>query len=123
MHLGYKEIDKQIRVYGCNISELPTPCKALFERQLEADKTLSDITVFYDDINRVIVINEEHEQAGLCRDLVVNYIRAVVIAREELKETMQERNIDFVTGIVRVLDCALFDIENSIEHEALERCV
>lgn len=109
MNLRYKIINEELKVYSCQIGNLPIEqAKELFKRYDE-DFTLADITVFYDENERVIVINSDSQYYDICKDLVITYLRVDEEKRKKVKE--EAGDIELVAGITKVLDNALLDME------------
>lgn len=109
--MRYEVIDKDLKLYSCGIGDLTYQQVRNFLKAWGEESTISELTVFYDQVEGVIVINRDNEEYELCKELVISYMKSSPDKKETFRKKFCE--VEFATEIMKVIDNALLEIEGN----------
>ena len=72
----YKIIDEKLRIASCNVTDLTMEQISGFLLQWEAGAPIGSLTLFYDDKQNLIVLNQDHKHYEIYLDIVTAYLGA-----------------------------------------------
>lgn len=109
--MRYEVIDKNLKLYCCRISDLTFKQTNEVLKDLDDDSTISELSLFYDPKECVIVLNKDNVNYDLYRIYIHKYMSLTPENRANVMENVKKAGFEAEANTLKVVDDALIDIE------------